>query len=306
MKIYTVTLNPAFDVHAGAERLMPGRENLARITSRDAGGKGINISRALSENGVVNTAIAVVGKENSADFKELIGEYGIDCIFIEKDGRIRENLTLHTSEGETRISFEGSSLDNSILDEIGALIEVDGETVVTFTGSVPSGVDIRACKAFLIGLKARGARIVIDSKFFTLDDLTDVKPWLIKPNGEEIEAYSGKAVKDFDDCVGIAFELCVKGIENVMISLGDRGAMLVNSEGAFIAVPPIVDAVSTVGAGDSAIAGFISAFACGMSAEECLSRAVAFGTAACLCEGTAPPMAYDVAEVLKKIKVFSV
>ena len=304
MKIYTVTLNPAFDVHAGAERIVLGRENLARITSRDAGGKGINISRALSENGVGNTAIAVIGKENSADFKALIGECGIDCVFIEKSGRIRENLTLHTSEGETRISFDGSSLDNSILDEIGALIEADGETVVTFTGSVPSGVDIGACKAFLVGLKERGARVVIDSKSFTLADLIDVKPWLIKPNGEEIEAYSGRVVKDFDDCVGIAFELCVKGIENVMISLGDRGAMLVNSEGAFIAVPPIVDAVSTVGAGDSAIAGFISAFACGLSDEECLSRAVAFGTAACLCEGTAPPRKEDIRNIEAKVRVF--
>ena len=155
MKIYTITLNPAFDVHANAGNLALGRENLARVTSRDAGGKGINISRALSENGVENVAVAVLGRENSADFKALIREYGIDCVFIEKPGRIRENLTIHTDGGETRISFEGFSLENSVLDEVGALIEADGDTVVTFTGSVPSGVDISECKRFLAGLYRR-------------------------------------------------------------------------------------------------------------------------------------------------------
>lgn len=305
MKIYTITLNPAFDVHANAEHLAVGRENLARVTRRDAGGKGINISRALSENGINNTAIAVVGGENCADFKSLIGEYGIDCVFIEKLGRIRENLTIHADGGETRISFEGFSLSNEVLDEVGALIEVDRETVVTFTGSVPNGVDISACKEFLVGLKARGARVVIDSKSFTLDDIIEVKPWLIKPNGEEIEVYSGKAVENFADCSSFAERICEKGIENVMISLGEKGAMLQNAEGAFIAVPPAVSAVSTVGAGDSAIAGFIYAFADGDGSEERLKRAVAFGTAACLCEGTAPPKACDIADIMNKVKIFS-
>ena len=304
MKIYTITLNPAYDVHAGAERLVLGRENLARVTSRDAGGKGINISRALSENGIENVAVAVVGGENCADFKALIGEYGIDCLFIEKHGRIRENMTIHADGGETRISFEGFSLSNEVLDEVGALIEVDRETVVTFTGSVPNGVDISACKAFLVGLKARGARVVIDSKSFTLDDMIEVKPWLIKPNGEEIEVYSGKTVENFEDCRYFAEVLCEKGIENVMISLGERGAMLLNSEGAFIAEPPAVSVVSTVGAGDSAIAGFISAFACGHGSEECLRRAVTFGTAACLREGTAPPRKKDIDDIMDKVRVF--
>jgi fructose-1-phosphate kinase PfkB-like protein len=151
-----------------------------------------------------------------------------------------------------------------------------------------------------------GARVVIDSKSFTLSDLIDVKPWLIKPNGEEIEVYSDRVVKDFGDCRGLAEELCAKGIENVMISLGEKGAMLVNSDGAFVAVPPSVSAVSTVGAGDSTIAGFVSAFADGKRAEECLRRAVAFGSAACMRGGTAPPMACNIADILKNIKVFSI
>ncbi len=305
MKIYTITLNPAFDVHASAERLAVDRENLACVTSRDAGGKGINISRALSENGIENTAIVVLGCDNSADFKSLIDGYGLDCVYIEKPGRIRENLTFHTDSGETRISFEGFSLEGSVLREIESLIQVDDETIVTFTGSVPRGVGIGDCKSFLATLKAKGARIVIDSKSFTLDDLIEVKPWLIKPNGEEISVYFGSEVGDFDDCKLLARRLCDSGIENVMISLGEKGAMLVDEEGAIVAVPPSVNALSTVGAGDSTIAGFIAAFSEGKSSEECLMRAVSFGTAACLSEGTAPPRASDISTVFEKVRVCS-
>ncbi len=304
MKIYTITLNPAFDVHAGAERIVVGRENLACVTSRDAGGKGINISRALSENRIENTAIAVLGRENFADFKALLDEYGINYVAIEKDGRIRENLTFHTEGGETRISFSGLSLDSSVLCEVEAYIEADSEVVVTFTGSVPRGVDISECKSFLKGLRAKGVRVVIDSKSFTIEDLIEVKPWLIKPNGEEISVYFGSEVEDFDDCRLLARRLCESGIENVMISLGEKGAMLVSSEGAFVAEPPAVDAISTVGAGDSTIAGFIAAFGEGKSAEECLARAVSFGTAACLSEGTAPPRVSDVTDIFEKVRVF--
>ncbi len=304
MKIYTITLNPAYDVHASAGNLAIGRENLARVTSRDAGGKGINISRALSANGMDNTAIAVLGRENCADFKRLIDEYGIKCVFIEREGRIRENLTFHTEGGETRISFLGFSLDCSVLEEVADLIDADGDTVVTFTGSVPRGVDIGECKRFLAMLKEKGAKVVVDSKSFTLDDLIEVKPWLIKPNGEEISAYSGREIRDFSDCREIAFELCRKGIENVMISLGERGAMLVKADGAFVAVPPTVRALSTVGAGDSTIAGFIAAYSKGNTPEKCLRTAVSYGTAACLSEGTAPPRARDVAYIMNNIRIF--
>ena len=306
MKIYTITLNPAYDVHAGAERLVLGRENLAHVTNRDAGGKGINISRALSENGVENTAVIVLGKENSADFETLLSEYGLNYVAIEKQGRIRENLTFHTEIGETRISFSGFSLDSSVLDEISDMIDADADTVVTFTGSVPSGVEISECKNFLNRLKGMGAKIVVDSKSFTLDDLIEIKPWLIKPNGEEIEVYSHKEVKKFEDCKDIATELCGRGIENVMISLGDKGAMLVNDGVATVAVPPSIVALSTVGAGDSTIAGFISAYSSGESIDKCLARAVAYGTAACLTRGTTPPKASDVEKFIGKVEIFSI
>lgn len=304
MKIYTITLSPAYDVHANADSLALCRENLVHVKSRDAGGKGVNISRALTCNGVDNTAIVVLGRDNCTEFKSALDSDKMTYIAIEKDGRIRENLTIHVgSEGETRISFLGFALDNSIIDEVEDAICSDSDTVITFTGSVPSGVDISEIKKFLARLKNAGAKVVVDSRSFTLRDLLDVKPWLIKPNCEEIAIYSGKDVNNFADCIDFAKELCTRGIENVMISLGERGALLATDRTCVAATPPAVNALSTIGAGDSTIAGFIAAYCEGKDDMEMLRTAVSYGTAACLRSGTTPPTQADVAEIYKNVKI---
>ncbi len=304
MKIYTITLSPAYDVHASAASLTLHRENLAHVKSRDAGGKGVNISRALTYNGIENTAIVVLGKENCADFKKTLDADRMNYVSIEKDGRIRENITLHVDgESETRISFSGFTLNNGILSDIEELLTVDENTVITFTGSLPQGIDMPSVKAFLRRLKNKGARIVVDSKSFNPDDLIEVAPWLIKPNGEEIALYSGKEVNSFADCLDFAKKLHTDGIENVMISLGEEGALLVTDSLTVTVVPPVIKALSTIGAGDSAIAGFIAAFAEGKDAAECLRRATSFGTAACLLEGTTPATKESVAEIYKNVKI---
>ena len=304
MKIYTITLSPAYDVHATASSLVLQHENLAHVKSRDAGGKGVNVSRALTYNGVPNTAVVVLGRDNCTDFKAALDIDKMTYIAIEKCGRIRENLTIHEDgKDETRISFSGFSLDNGILAEVESLMEVDENTVVTFTGSVPKGVDMPEIKKFLAKLKSKGAKVVVDSRSFTLEDLIEVAPWLIKPNSEEIAMYSGREVNSFADCLDFAKELCKGGIDNVMISLGEKGAILVTANGAVGAVPPAINALSTIGAGDSTIAGFIAAYCEGKDAAETLRVAVSYGSAACLLEGTTPPTKENVAEIYKSVKI---
>ena len=304
MKIYTITLSPAYDVHAEADHLALHKENFAHVTRRDAGGKGVNVSRALTCNGVDNTAIVVLGRDNCADFMRALDRDKMTYIALETDGRIRENLTIHSDVGEeTRISPSGSPLDSSVLSEIEQLIPADADTIITFTGSVPQGVEMSEIKKLLSRLKNAGAKVVIDSRSFTLTDLIDVSPWLIKPNREEIEIYLGKEVEDFADCIDPAKELCAGGIENVMISLGKFGALLVTADTVAKATPPDINALSTIGAGDSTIAGFISAYCEGKSAAERLKIAVSYGTAACLTPGTTPPTEENVAEIYKRVKI---
>lgn len=306
MKIITLTLNPAFDIHCDIPSFAPYHENLAKIISHDAGGKGVNISRALTVNGVENLAFVVLGDENGDSFAKALSDDGMTYSALTVKGRIRENITIHTEGAdETRISFEGFKTDEGLLDKTLDVLcrESLSDTYVTFTGRVPSGISMDAVKSFLRALEDKGARIVIDSRSFALDDLVACKPWLIKPNQEEISVYLGRQIESFEDALAGAYELHGKGIENVMISLGSKGALLVCGSGAYVAKPPKIDAVSTIGAGDSSIGGFLAAAVEGEGADGMLRRAVSYGTSACMTEGTKPPRKEDVDSVFARVTV---
>ncbi len=302
MKIYTLTLSPAYDVHAAAESFAPFHENLARVTSRQAGGKGVNISRALAVFGVENQALILLGRENCGEFKEAL--QGLSCHWFEMPGRIRENLTLHCANApETRISFTGAPAEPGALAAMEQAMEIDGETVVTFTGRVPDGIPMEQVKDFLKRLGEQGARIVLDSRSFDREDIFAVRPWLIKPNQEEISLYFGCQIDTLEQAAEKARVFAAEGVENVMISLGAQGALLLAENRLWLASAPAIRPISTIGAGDSSIAGFLSAAGENCGAADCLRRAVAFGSAACLQEGSLPPTREDVLALSEQITV---
>lgn len=292
MKIITLTLSPAYDTHCSVDCFKPYHENIAAIDCIEAGGKGVNLSRALTFNNIDNLALIVVGNENGEVFTRRLQADGLNFKTITTQGRIRENITLHSNDGkdETRICFNGFCLNEDILtkisDGIGA---VDENTIITMTGSVPKGITVRTICDFLTPFKEKGAKIVIDSRSFAFDDLAYFKPWLCKPNVDEAALYTGITVNGISDGVKVATMMHDAGIENLLLSLGKDGAVLANSEGVFHANAPSINALSTIGAGDSMIAGFIAAFSKGLSTKDCLKQAVSYGSAACLEQGTRPP-----------------
>ena len=301
MKIITLTLGPAFDMHCHADKLLLDHENLAYMDLCQAGGKGVNISRALVHNGTPNLALLVLGQENAASFTQNLDADGVTYDAITVPGRIRENITIHTGNTETRISFPGFRVEPDVLPQVEQklLALVDADTIVTMTGRVAEGMAVADVSAMLRKAADKGAKIVVDSRSFSLQDLKNLKPWLIKPNQEEISAYLGREISSLEQTLAEAKALHEEGIANVMISMGGDGALLVCDEGTFIAVPPKVDVKSTIGAGDSSIAGFA---ACPhSSAEQRLQWAVAYGSAACMAEGTLPPEPKDVKNILANI-----
>ena len=303
MKIITLTLGPAFDMHCHADSLQLDHENLVYMDLCQAGGKGVNISRALVSNGTDNLALLVLGQENAASFLSNLDADGVRYDAITVPGRIRENITIHTGPTETRISFPGFRVDAHVLPRVEEklLALVDADTVVTMTGRVAEGMAVADVMAMLRKAADKGAKIVVDSRSFSLEDLKALKPWLIKPNQEEISAYLGREIRSLPETLAEAKALHAAGIANVMISMGGDGALLVCREGTFIAVPPQVEVKSTIGAGDSAIAGFA---ACpGDAAAEKLRWAVAYGSAACMAEGTLPPSPRNIAALLEKIQL---
>ena len=302
MKIITLTLCPAFDLHCFVKGFRPFHENSADITAFDAGGKGVNISRALDAGGVDNVAVVAVGAENGAEFLKRLKADGVRYDELEVAGRIRENITVHTDDApETRVSFKGFSVGADFTAAVRDRVKNYAEpgSVVTFTGRLPDGTDKAEIIALIRELAACGIKSVIDSKSFTPDDLIEARPWLIKPNEEEIADYAGVTADSEESAADVAETLRKKGIENVMISLGGKGAVLACADGVFAANAPDVKVVSTIGAGDSSIAGFIAAYAHGKSAAESLRTAMIYGAAACMRAGTLPPDKTDLYDLDK-------
>ena len=202
MAIITLTLSPAYDIHAYCDSFLSERENHVKLLSKDAGGKGLNISRALGEYGVKSTALILLGDENPTDFENSSFNEKISLSIIKTHGRIRENITVHTKDGkETRISFDGFSADGSVISEMKKRLSLKHGDLITLTGSIPSGIDIGELKKYLFYLKDNGIKIIIDSRSMSLSDIADIKPWLIKPNEEEISKYLNREINDLESAI---------------------------------------------------------------------------------------------------------
>ena len=298
-KIVTITLNPAFDVHCAMESFIPFSENYANDKSRFIGGKGINVSRALNSLGIESEAICVIGKENGEDFLNQANQEGLRITPVFAKGCIRENLTIHsTDKKETRISFEGFECSEEILKKVGSLIEADKDTIVAFCGRLPKGISKTSAVEFLKGIRNKGAFLVVDCNSFNLAELCEIKPSLIKPNETEILQFSNG-----ESLIDTAKMLNSKGIKHVIISCGsDGGIYASNTLCAKISVPKI-NVVSTIGAGDSTIAGFIYSLYNGKSITDSLIFGFSTGSAACLTEGTTPPKETQILKIIKDVKL---
>jgi 1-phosphofructokinase family hexose kinase len=300
--ITTVCLNPAIDRSISIAEFNYGGMNRVKSVRSDAGGKGVNISRALSSFGIKNTAVVAVGEGNGDSFLSSLDADGINCEAVWTKGLIRENITVHPKDAkETRLSFSGFSGDLNLIKKVEECVDsiAEGGDFVAVAGSLPAGIDIEAVKEFILRLNAKGVRTVIDSRSFTPADIIDCAPFLIKPNEQEIAAYTDMNIRTLEDAEKSAEEIRRKGVENVMISLGASGAVLSSGDGIYSVSAPKISVLSTIGAGDSSIAGFLAAYSDGKSYKECLKTAVAFGSAACMTEGTKPPKKEDIEAILK-------
>ncbi len=302
MKIITLTLNPAFDVHCVIENLQLYKENYGTNLTRQSGGKGINLSRALHSYGIENTAITVLGTENGEEFKKGLDADGISYLAVTARGRIRENLTVHsTHTPETRISFDGFQLDDGILHEIIDLMPLDEESIVTFTGRIPSGLSKEAVISFLHKVKQSGAKLVIDSNSFSMEELIELQPMMIKPNQQEISFLAGRELEP-EQSLEVAKTFYKSGIDHVLISFGGKGMVYIGVNGHYRISVPKISVVSTVGAGDSTVAGFLTGQINDLPFCDTLRLSAAFGTAACMTPGTNPPLKEEIDILFHQIK----
>lgn len=298
--IVTVTLNPAFDIHCNMKSFVPFSENYIESTISFVGGKGVNISRALSSQNVDNLALIILGKENAVSFEKGLKEEGINYRGVYTDERIRENFTLHCeNQKETRLSFDSFKAKDSLLDEILKLVPTNTK-FLAFSGRLPSGISKSKAIEILKEIKNRNIFLAVDCNSFNLEELIEICPYFIKPNEVEISKLSDKPINE------VAKELHSKGIKHVLITRGNDSSIYAGHNIIKEIKIPVLSPVSTVGAGDCTVAGFLAAYSKGKDIDTCLKTAIAFGSAACLKEGTSAPNKADIEKFIKQTDIINI
>ena len=224
--IYTLTLNPAIDYRMNTQKIIHGDTNRALSEELSFGGKGINVSRALSMLDVENRAVVILGNESAEEFKDLLSKSDISYEAVYCDAKIRENVTLHPhNDKETRISLDTFSITEENFNQSFCLADLKKNDILIFAGRLPKGILKSAVIEKLKELAASGVLLAVDCNSFTPSDIKELRPWFIKPNSDEAKALTGIDAEDLNSAYLAAVKLSKDyDIPNVLITAGKEGA----------------------------------------------------------------------------------
>ncbi|OCL28563.1 1-phosphofructokinase [Orenia metallireducens] len=278
--IITVTLNPAIDKTVELLDFKVGALNRIKSVRKDAGGKGINVSKVIAELDGNTKALGFVGGSNGQFIKDRLTGAGIKHSFTEVEGETRTNLKIIdlATTDETEVNEPGPNIsrDDLVNLEENLLNNITKESLVVVAGSLPLGVPEDFYAQLIDKLHGKGVKVVLDTSGLPLMKALEAKPYLIKPNLDELEKLINKSLKETEEIIGAAKELHQKGIEIIIVSLGGDGSIVVSEAGVLKIKPPKIEVASSVGAGDT----LVGALSLKLSQGEDLKEAIRYATAA--------------------------
>jgi 1-phosphofructokinase len=282
-KILTLTLNPALDLTVELSRLEPGQVNRSDTMHTHAAGKGVNVAQVLADLGHRLTVSGFLGEDNLQAFETLFAKRGFVDAFIRVPGETRSNIKLAESDGRiTDLNGPGplvsATAQQALLDHLDQIAPAHDAVVVA--GSLPQGVSPQWLQALIVRLKNLGLKVALDTSGEALRAAIEAGPWLIKPNGEELAQVLGSEAVSVLAQAEAANRLHAQGIEHVVISHGADGVNWFSVGSALHATPPKVSVASTVGAGDSLLAGMLHGLVSAQSPEQTLRTATAIAAMA--------------------------
>lgn len=279
MRIATVTLNPAFDLVGRLARIEIGEVNTVETLGLYPAGKGINVAKVLADLGTKLSVTGFLGEENQGDFVQSFAKNGVDDQFYRVAGKTRINVKITETEADvTDLNFLGFEISEEEWEKFTAQTQhwESQFDLVAVCGSLPRGVSPEKFALWLETLHQQGLKVVLDSSNAALTAGLKAHPWLVKPNRRELEVWADRALNSLEDVIVAAQDLRARGIENVIISMGEKGSVWINNEGVLQAQPPRCEnVISTVGAGDSMVAGLIYGFSQGWDKAKTLAFASA-------------------------------
>ncbi|WP_134701444.1 1-phosphofructokinase [Ammoniphilus sp. YIM 78166] len=287
--IYTLTLNPSIDYHIRLHSFSEGVINPVTEEWKDAGGKGINVSKVLNVLGMDSMALGFIGGFTGAFIQQQVETLGISHQFIAVSGDSRINVKMKAA---TETEFTGispiisSEAMDQLMDQIRTLDHAD---FLVLAGSVPASLPPDIYQMIMHEVKGKGVRVFLDAKGKALEQSLASRPFLIKPNHHELGELFATTIETPEQAVHYGREAVNRGAQNVIVSLAGKGAVFINQEVAYVAEIPPTRPVNSIGAGDSMVAGFLYAYVKDFEIKEAFRYAVAAGSTTALSQGFCTP-----------------
>ena len=304
--VYTITFNPALDYITQVENFKIGEINRTKTETILPGGKGLNVSIVLKNLGIENTALGFIAGFTGEELRKKLEDKGVKTDFVKvEEGFTRINIKISSISGnkveETALNGMGAKIVQKDIEELfEKLNKVTIEDIVVLSGSVPKNISKDIYRKICKRLSEKGITFVVDSTQELLMSVLEYKPFLIKPNKEELEETLNCKISSKEDIVNAAKELKKLGAQNILVSLGKDGALLLTKEDKVLySKAPKGEIVNTVGSGDSMVAGFLAGYYKTKDYEYALKTGVAAGSASAFSIELATKD--DVEELLKQL-----
>ena len=303
--ILTVTLNPALDVLTTIERVSDTHKMRCGPTLKHPGGGGVNVARVLHRLGASCEAVYLAGGVTGERHRQLLRAEGVRCHVVPIAEETRESFSAHeTSTGhDYRFVLPGPQVTEAewqaCLDYVAQHIP---KKFLVLSGGLAPGVPDDFFARLVKLAKAHGVRVVLDSNGPVLAHALSEGVYLFKPSLRELREFTGLELRDTDSQVAAARQLIAQGQAQVVaVSLGEDGALLVSADESWQADSVRVEVKTTIGAGDSFVAGMVGSLACDSSLTAAMTFAMAAGAAALLSPGTALCNPANAKQMLKNV-----
>ena len=302
--ITTVTLNPAIDTRYFIEDFKEGRLFRAEKTIKSPGGKGLNVTKVLKQLDADVVATGIIGGKNGEWIQENLKKLGIKEEFYVSSAETRVCIAVLAKHSETEILESGEELADSDLRafEKKFMELVEKSDVITMSGSLPKGMEAGYYQKLVELVNRKGKKVILDTSGKSLLEGVKGKPYLIKPNFDELEYVLGESIDGRDKIKKAVEKLKNLGAQNVLVSLGGEGAIYFGEEILKITIPKI-KIHNTVGSGDSSVAGFAKGLDDGLELNEILKLSMACGMSNAQSMETGRVIPEDVKEFMGNITV---
>mgnify|MGYP003385187811 FL=1 len=287
--ITTLCLNPAIDVTYHVDKMIIDQKSRSDLTRRDPGGNGINIGRSLHRMNINSTTFCVIAGDTGKLLQQLLKSQLGNIFYESVSGETRINSTIIEldSHRQYQITDAGTKIPTRQLQNVVAdFVQQTGQGFGIITGSCQPNIPISLYAELVTKINQAGGKAVIDSHGEILKKAIQAKPFLIKPNRYELETILERSLATVSDVAKYARQIQLQGVTHICVSLGEHGAVLVSPDNSYYAQALDVPVNTTVGAGDSMVAGLVGGFNLSLSAEDSLRYGIACGAGTVMHAGT--------------------